>query len=669
MAAEKPTIRPFSGEGIPQALKAQKRWAPWRAVWNEKRQKYDKIPHRADRTAFGISTQRPETWFSYELALAAYQGNKTLFAGIGYVMTGPHGVVGTDLDGCVSDDGTVAPWAAEVIAKLDSYTEISPSGHGLRVLSFGEQTNDWNNHDVGIEVYGGNEARFLTVTGEHLAGSPREVRDARADVLKTLEGRYAKERRKADVIDLNMPDVLDDLLIPDVDTVDIPYASRDFLTTGSHSGDRSRALFSAAVALYTAGLDDEEVFSILADSEHAMEIALDHRRQDHDRALLYIWREHCCKGKARAAEFKALTAEDFDALPNEPATEQSPALVAANKTKPARFRVQPVIEFLKSTPMSWIIKGILPKAQLCVLFGDSGSGKTFFTLDLVGAIARGIEWRGHKVKQGRVAYICAEGAGGFRNRLAAYAHQHAVPLADLDIGVIPDAPNFMEKVDIKDLLAAIQTFGKTDVIVVDTFAQVMPGANENAGEDVGRALAHCRALHNATGALIILIHHTGKDASRGARGWSGVRGAADAQIEIVRSGDDRTAIIDKMKDGAGEGDEYGFKLLTVPIGIDEDDEEITSCVLEHVAAVPKAERKKEPKGAVEKLVLKVANEMMGLTDGVVAVNTLIEGCISQMVFDSSDGKRDRRREVSLRAFTALQAANRLGVKDGCVVVL
>lgn len=661
MAAETPTIRPFDGSAIPQALKAQNRWAPWRAVLNEKKQKFDKIPHRADRPEYGISTAKPEQWFSYEAALAAFQKNPKLFAGIGYVMTGPHGVVGTDLDNCI-DNGVVAPWAAEVIAKLDSYTEVSPSGRGLRVLSFGELHDDWNNHEVGIEVYGGNEARFLTVTGSHLAGSPGDVRESPAIVLKALESRYAKERRKADVIDLNMPDILDEMLVPSVDTLDIPYGVRDFLETGSHSGDRSRALFSAAVALYRSGLADDEVFSVLASSPHALEIALDHRRQDHDRALLYIWREHCCKGKARSSELRALSADDFEIVDAPQNANPGPA------TRPARFRVQSATEFLQRKPLTWIIKGVLPRADLCVLFGDSGSGKTFFTLDLVGAIALGIEWRGKKVKQGRVVYICAEGAGGFRNRLAAYAHQSGVAVDQLGIGVIPDAPNLMEKADVKDLLTAVNAFGKTDVIVVDTFAQVMPGANENAGEDVGRALAHCKALNKATGALIVLIHHTGKDASKGARGWSGMRGAADVQIEIVRSGDDRTAVIDKMKDGSGEGDEYGFRLNTVTIGMDEDDEEVTSCILDHVAAVPKAERKKDPKGTVEKLVLKVATDMMGLVDSAVPANTLIEACVNQMVLDP-EAKRDRRREVTMRALETLQASNRLKIASGVVHVL
>lgn len=654
-------IRPFDGSAIPQALREQRRWAPWRAVWNAKKQKYDKVPHRADRPEYGISSAKPEQWFSYETALAAFRRAPQQFAGIGYVMTGAHDVVGVDLDHCV-DAGVVAPWAAEVVAQLDSYTEISPSGTGLRVMVRGDVPTDWVNHDIGIEIYGGNEARFLTVTGEHLVGSPADVRAPRDGVLKALEARYAKERLKADVIDLIMPEVLDDLLLPQLDTLGLPHTVLDFLGEGLHSGDRSRALFSSAVALYSAGLADDEVFSVLANSEHALEIALDHRRQDHDRALLYLWREHCCKGKARAAELAPLSLDDFEALPAEPG-----AAPADHSMKGERYRVLAPGEFLQRRRAGWIVKGVLPQAGLALLVGASGSGKTFFVLDLVGAIARGIEWRGRKVNKGRAVIIAAEGAGGFRNRLEAYTNYHGVDLASFDVGVIPDAPNFLVADDVKAVVAALRTFGKLDVIVVDTYAQVMPGGDENGGVDGGKVVKHCQLLHKLTGALVILVHHVGKDLSKGARGWSGLRAAADVEITVERAQDHRGATVTKQKDGE-EGAEFGFKLNTVTIGEDEDGEDITSCVVEHTAAVPKSEQKKDPQGAVAKLVLRVAHDLTGLVDEEVPVNSLIEACVNQMVLDPA-AKRDRRREIAVRAIESLQAANRLDLAGGSVRVL
>ena len=647
-----PALIPLTVEGIPAALREQKRWAPWRAVWNEKRKKFDKVPHRADQPNYGISTAKPEQWASFGAALAAYNSNPKLFAGIGYVMTGPHGVIGTDLDNCVTD-GVIAPWAQEVIDQLGSYTEISPSGNGLRILSAGEQTNDWNNHEIGIEVYGGNEARFLTVTGVHVAGTPTELAAPADGVLPALESRYAKERRRAEVIDLNMPDLIDDALLPSLTNLDIPPAARDFLDSGAHRGDRSRELFATAVALYGAGLPDDEVFSILAQNQHAMEIALDHRRQDHDRALLYLWREQCCKGKARVPQ--RLTADEFDDV-------SSPVSRDLSMVKEQRFAFQQAADFARRKPISWLVKRLLPSTGLCVLFGESGSGKSFFTLDMAASVARGAEWRSMRVKQGKVAYICAEGAGGFQNRLAAYAEHHGIDLADLDLAVLGDAPNFMETADVRDLVTSLKSLGALAMVVVDTAARVMPGANENSGEDMGRVVKHCDLISRVTGALVVLVHHSGKDSSRGARGWSGLRAAADVEIEVVRAGDDRAATVSKMKDGE-DGAEFGFTLTTVPVFEDDDGETITSCVLQHTAAVPKAQRKAEPKGAVEKLVCKVLADLTDIGADTVDANTLVEACVAQLVAEP-DGKRDRRRERVMRALESVTSGGQVVVENG-----
>jgi hypothetical protein len=89
------------------------------------------------------------------------------------------------------------------------------------------------------------------------------------------------------------------------------------LSTGAHCGDCSPELFSATAALFAGGLPDGEVFSLLASLPHAMEITLDHRCQDYDPALLYLWREECCKGEVRTSELRPVTLDDFDVLPAE----------------------------------------------------------------------------------------------------------------------------------------------------------------------------------------------------------------------------------------------------------------------------------------------------------------------------------------------------------------
>ncbi len=678
--AQRTPLAPFTGGAhIPEALKAQKRWAPWVTKWLPKARggegKWDKRP------GLGRSTAKPNTWLTYDAALAELKRHPGKYAGLGFVTTGQQLFVGIDLDHCVHD-GVIAPWALEIIRQLDSYAEISPSGTGVRIMVLGQVPNDWTNHERGIEVYGGNTSRFLTFTGAHIPDSPADVRQAQVGVLAALETRYAKERTKADVIDISMPDLLDDLCLPSLDGLGLNQKALDFLRDGTAGADRSLTLFATAVSLYAAGLSDAEAFSMLVNNEHAWTLAMEKRGEDHDKALLYLWRHHCCKGRAKVAGNKALTLADFDALTGPEPEAVAPALggvaddfevigeasgpAPAKAAKEARFRVKSPSEFMKRPKTQWLVKGILPQAELCVLFGNSGSGKSFLALDMMGAIARGAEWRGRKTKQGRSVYVASEDANGFTVRLGTYAQHFGLDVEALGIGMIDDTPNLADKADIKDLIAALKTFGKVDIVWIDTLAKSFQG-NENSGEDMTRVLSHCALIHRVTGALVVLIAHSGKDTTKGVRGWSGLRGAADVQIEVVRSGDHRAAIIDKQKNGPGEGDEYRFKLESVVLGVDEDGEEINSCVVDHTERGAPVAMAKMPKGANERLVLKVLADMGDLDAGAVPEVTLLATCASQMAHSGTG--RDRRGELARRALNALQAAGRVSISGGEVVAL
>jgi hypothetical protein len=302
----------FTSDNIPDVLKAAKRWTPWCAEWNEKKGKWGKIPHRADRPEFGISTTKPEQWFTYEVAERSLKRNGDKFAGLGYCMTGPHGVVAVDLDKCVDELGIVADWAQAVIDELQSYTEFSPSGTGIRIMALGATECDWTNHSVGIEVYGGHEARFLTLTGDVLPGY-NEMRSVAERSWTMLQQTYAREKRTAEIIDLNVPDVIDELVLPSVESLKLSDVPRKFLASGEFDTDRSGTLHQTGIALYAAGLNDAEVFSMLVTNPFAMEVALDHRRQDNDRAMLYLWREHCVKAKPKAAAMVA-SSDEFEVV-------------------------------------------------------------------------------------------------------------------------------------------------------------------------------------------------------------------------------------------------------------------------------------------------------------------------------------------------------------------
>lgn len=347
-------------------------------------------------------------------------------------------------------------------------------------------------------------------------------------------------------------------------------------------------------------------------------------------------------------------ADDFEPLPEEPEPPESPTT--------DRFRVLNETEILARPRPRWLVKGIIPDAALTVFYGQSGSGKSFIALDLFACVARGIPWRGFKTQQRRVVYLAAEGQGGFRNRLEAYRQHHGEAS---NLKVILDTPNFLKATDATLVGDQINAAGGAEVIVVDTLAQVSPGADENSAEDMGKVLLTCRRLRAATGAMIVLIHHAGKDVTKGARGWSGLKAAADSEIEIGRLDNARWVRVSKNKDGE-DGAEYPFKLLPVILGRDEDGDEITSCVVEHAARMERGARN-EPKGRVERVVWRLTHEMTELGDQGIAVDVLISEAARLLPHDPQQG-RDRRRERARRALLTLSEDGFLEITDDVVAV-
>ena len=306
-------------------------------------------------------------------------------------------------------------------------------------------------------------------------------------------------------------------------------------------------------------------------------------------------------------------------------------------------------DFINAKPPSFHIKGVLPEAALAVVYGAPGSGKTFLVMDMGFAVAQGVPWRGLKTKQGTVAYIAAEDAHGVRMRAKAYADEHKID--SMPFYILGASPNFRDFDDMTQVAKAVVALGDVSLIFVDTWARALAGGDENSAKDVGEAVSLCAKLYRATGATVVLVHHSGKDSTKGARGSTALLGACDAEIEVTRCDDDREAQVTKLKNSA-DGARFAFKLRPVPVGLDDDGEVVTSCVLEHVATQAKIDRKAlEPKGVNEKLVLRALDDLS--IGGPVVTADVIDAAVNHMPFDSASGKRDQRRKSAVVALNAL----------------
>lgn len=271
-----------------------------------------------------------------------------------------------------------------------------------------------------------------------------------------------------------------------------------------------------------------------------------------------------------------------------------------------------VDELLALPPPSWLIRGRLPSKGFMLLHGEPAAGKTFLMFDWCMALARGDDWHGHKTKQTGVIYVAGEGVAGLGIRMRAYIRAHGMR-PGTQFRVVPQAIDFPNSVD--ELLAEIERVEKeagwrADVVVLDTVARTTGGLDENSSQ-MGKYIESVDRLIELK-KLVAGLHHPGKDAGRGPRGWSGMRGALDVEIELAVGADGatRTATWKKQKD-AEIPQPWSFRLRQIETG-ERDDEglPITSCVIEPCDTPAAGNPRARPAGDKQHLLHGLLGEML-----------------------------------------------------------
>lgn len=284
--------------------------------------------------------------------------------------------------------------------------------------------------------------------------------------------------------------------------------------------------------------------------------------------------------------------------------------VVADPAPPARrFRLLAADEIANRPPLRWRVKGVLPETGVAAIYGPSASGKSFLSIDLAAAIAAGRPWFGRRTKACAVSYLALEGEAGIASRVSAYR---------IARGRMPDGLHFatepfslLDVRDVPDLADTIREAGAGDgVTIIDTLARAAAGADENSGQDMGYLIAAATELQRRAGGLVLMVHHSGKDANRGARGHSSLFAALDAAIEVTRTDSRREWKLAKAKDGE-DGRAHPFRLEVVEVGEDEDGDAVTSCVVrEDDQAAAGISRKRYPSGDVQRIVFDAICELL-----------------------------------------------------------
>lgn len=635
---------------VPQPLHEVQGWLLWRFEPFIGEAKPRKVPYWVDGTrrhgeqGSPMDRARLSTFFAAREA-AVRMG----YDGVGFAPLADFGYTFLDFDNCVDVAGNMPAEIGGIVSR--TYAEFSPSGKGIRAALKG----DLGNHKTpttmdtyGFETF--SSSGFVTFTGNILPvcdvlGHQDTIADVDDQTRALCERRFGARTQAA-------------------------FDPEDFMAGREPRLGLTPTKMQALLAALDPSMGREPWLRI--------GFALHHETEGDDTGF-ELWDEWSSDGDTYPGteglrhqwdSFKGGTGKHLTTMRSvikmakeagyrepdnrEAVIAKAEVLMAELPSKSVgRFGPVPIYDLSLAPPMQWLIKGVLPRAELGVLFGASGSGKTFVALDLAFSVARGNAWRDRRTARGRVVIIAAEGAGGIGKRGEAYARYHEFDLRGIDLHVIPAAPNFLDNDDISEVMAEIGNIGPVDLVIIDTFAQVTPGANENTSEDIGRALANLKLLYGVTNAMNLVVAHAGKDLSKGVRGWSGLKAAADVQIEVLRhENGDREIIIEKMKDGE-DGIRWGFKLEVVEVGIDYDGDIITSCVAVPTELQAKVEQERiglKRRGRVENHVLEIMT-LFG-EQSIVSAVELIDRAVAALQAPE-DGKRDTRRQSVTRAIQAL----------------
>ena len=230
---------------------------------------------------------------------------------------------------------------------------------------------------------------------------------------------------------------------------------------------------------------------------------------------------------------------------------------------------------IEDEPVEWLVQGVIPQRSFVALYAPPASFKSFVALDIAECIATGRAFLGNQIsKQGAVLYIAGEGHGGIGTRIKALKIHHGTPEGTPVYFLRRQVNLRSSQTDLKDLVASIDDLKAIhdinfEMIIIDTLARAFGGGNENASEDMGAFITAAGAIQGKYECSLLVVHHAGKDATKGLRGHSSLLGAVDTELEIIRieGAQPPKGIlhISKQKDGE-DGQRIGFRMVEVTTG-------------------------------------------------------------------------------------------------------
>lgn len=640
---------------LPVVMRSVQRWLVWRLEPNaDQEKKPRKVPYYTNGSRRGATDTEADLAMlaTFEDALRVFQNGR--FTGLGFAL-GPDGS-GNCWQGIDLDDMPIRPGLHELSTDLPGYTEVSPSGNGMHAIGYGRAFPALGSNATGIEAYA--SGRYFTVTGE---GSGLHPPVCLADFV---ENRLKPIHQKAS-------------------------------DAGASSKEEHASEFAAPKTI----TELRSALAFMPADDYELWVAMGYALKKLGAVGHGLWVEWSQK----STKYKPLEAEQLWELCNPTktgdfATGYSAVFKAAQKrgwvnplskaaqgdkgippgsgeaeTDPAkpRYKVLSADDVQNMPPLQWLVRGVVPAQGLACMYGASGSGKSFLALDMGAAVAEGAEWFDCRVTAAPVVYVALEGEHGFRQRVKAWqAHQRRdLPIA---LRFVMQPFDLRSADDLAQLAEAVTASGCAGgLLVIDTLNRAASGADENTSKDMGEIIDATKMLQSQLGGTVLLIHHSGKDQTKGLRGHSSLHAALDAAIEVTRINDRREWNIAKSKDD-GDSAAFPFRLEVVDIGEDEQGDRIASCAIVPGDRTEAIKRVKLPSGPTQKIAHDTLSDLLrsATTCGKAGAPPLrpcveLEAAVLT-VADRLPCRLDARNYQARRAITAMCGKGMYQVREGWI---
>lgn len=252
-------------------------------------------------------------------------------------------------------------------------------------------------------------------------------------------------------------------------------------------------------------------------------------------------------------------------------------------TIPQSWKLIDDAELMEQPDPEYLIEGILGRRSVAILYGPPGTGKTTMAANMSVSVAARRPFFGHAINHaGSVVYVGPDDPGGWKPRIASAKRDSGLPV-DVPIGVYLFSEQF-DLLDVEKVSALIEFLNgvewpvAVELVIIDTYAACLPGANENSAEDTTRSMVALQRIRDGVRATVLAIHHTNAGGSR-ERGHSAMRGAADTMLSLNLSDDLIRLECSKQRNGPA------FK----PIALKLVEGACGGCVLRLAADTPAAE--------------------------------------------------------------------------------